>query len=342
MKKIMLIAALAAAAVLITGCGTVKKVNIQSNPPNALVMVHENENVDESFFVDYCDPTPGLYSVNLWGKEKIRYVTAEKRGFRPATQAVTKETGPQLSFDLQPIEGVPEKVFKKENLLSGTFDLLPVRVDVKIHSGIGALGKQKFNPELSDTVSENFYNALGSAVKENQRIYSPPIQDEGLLEEWGGLSGKLKDFASKLNIKRLDYYGTPPYIEKKVDGFKGFTGKLVNGNGKPSDYLLYIWGKCVSETKGRKTGNILMGLLGAAMHGVNPTMYYNPSAFNPTTGTLVVLYVIDAATSEVLYIEPIYFRRDISKDKGMAAVVDVISQFPQINENKEKTAKKKK
>lgn len=79
MRKTTLILVLVLAAGFIGGCGSVKRIAIESNPQNALILTHEKEKVDDSFFVGYCDPTPGEYRVNIWGKEKKVYVTAEKR-----------------------------------------------------------------------------------------------------------------------------------------------------------------------------------------------------------------------------------------------------------------------
>lgn len=328
MKKSTLLLVLVLAAGFIGGCGTVKRVSIESNPQNALIMTHEKENVDDSFFVDYRDPTPGEYRVNIWGKEKKVYVTAEKRGYKASTQVVTKETGPRLSFDLERIEGVPEKVFEKENLAAGTFGLLPVDIEVLIYSGAGNVGKKKFSAEKSGAVTDTLFTSLLEVFKENDRVRQVIAPGVPLMEEWGRVSGPLKDFVTGLNIRRLGYYGLPPLIDEKVEAFGDFRGKLVGeGDGNPP-YLLYIWGKCVSETKGRKAANLILGVLGGAMSGIYPYMLYDPSAFEPRSGTLVVFYVIDAVTSEVLYIEPRYFRADISKAKGMEAVVGNLSRFP--------------
>lgn len=336
MKKIGLILVLALAAGFIGGCGTVKRVTIESNPQNALVMTHEKDNVDDSFFVDYCEPTPGEYSINIWGKEKKVYVTAEKRGYKASTQVVTKETGPRLSFSLERMEDVPETVFEKKNLVTGTFDLLPPDVDVLIYSGAGNVGKKKFSAEKSEAVTNTFFATLSEAFKENERVRRVIAPGAPLMEEWNNVSGPLTDFVTGLNLKRLDFYCLPPYIDEKVEAFKAFREKLAGKSDGESPYFLYVWGKCVSETKGRKAANLILGVLGGAMSGIYPHMLYNPSAFEPRSGTLVVFYVIDAVSSEVLFIEPRYFRADISKPKGMANVVGIISRFPDIDkvENK--------
>jgi hypothetical protein len=328
MKKATIILAVLAAALMIGGCGTVKKVNIESNPSKALVISHENEKVDDSFFINYYDPTPGQYRFNFWGKNSKVYVTAEKRGYKAETREVTKDSGTALSFNLERIEGVPEKVFDEENLKTGTFYLLPTDVEVLIHTGAGRLGKQKFSAEMSKTVSDNFFAALQDAVQSNEHMKLPTSPDDPVIEKWGTISEPLNKYLKTLKVKRLKFYSTPPYIDKKVEGFSKFRENLNGQNGSEVPYLLYIWSKCISETKGRKTANLLLGVLGGAMSGINPTFIYDPSAFNPTSGTLVVLYVIDAATSEVLYIEPRYFRVDISKEKHLKKVADLIGLFP--------------
>ena len=320
------------AAILIGGCGSVKKISIESNPTKALVMSHENEKVDDSFFVDYFDPTPGQYNISLWGNKGKRYVTAEKRGYKAATREVSKESGTSLSFQLDRIEGVPETVFDEKNLRSGTFYLLPTNVEVFVHTGAGRLGKQKFSAELSKTVTDNFFTRLATAFKSNTHVELPVTPGDGaVLEEWDNIAGPLKNYLQTLKVRRLKYYGRPPYIDKKVKGFSLLREKLNGKNGAEAPYLIYVWSKCISETKGRKTANLLLGLLGAAMTGINSNFVYDPSAFNPTSGTLVVLYVIDAVTSEVLYIEPRYFQVDISKEKHLIQVADLIGKFPFID-----------
>lgn len=328
-KKVLFVVSI---ALIGFGCGTTKQFKIESVPGQALVMVHESEQLEDSNYVVYGEETPTRQSINFWGEQNEYYVTAEKRGYEPKTRLVTKESQPFVSFNLEKIPGISAQVFRKDNLHTGKFTLLPPSMEVIIHSGVGRLDKKTLSPELSDEVSTKLQVELSGALQQNRQFVIPDYSQQSLLEDWSSFSDGFKDNIIKFNVKRLNYYSRPPYIGSQVSGFKEFIDNLKKCTGNDIKYLLYIWGKCISETKGRKTGNIILSILGAAVQGINPSVFYDPSAFTPDSGTLVVLYVIDAGTSEVLYIEPRYFDRDISKVKGLNEVVKVLCRFPGIDQ----------
>ncbi|MCX5844380.1 MAG: hypothetical protein NT022_11680 [Deltaproteobacteria bacterium] len=249
------------AGVSLTACGTSKSYVMDSNPKGALIIQHDKPVIEESFILNvmYRGETPTQADVRFFGSIDTYYFTAEKRGYAPSIQKVTKESDlATITFNMNRIEGVPTEIFKKENLLSGKFVLLPTDVEVIIHSGIGRMDKKK---SFSETA-------------------------------------------------------------------KGQTGS------DPS-YLIYIWARCISETKGRKIGNIFVGTAAAARASIRPAFYYDPSAFNPDSGTMAVIYVIDANTSEVLYIEPRDFGYDITDPDDLNKVADILSKFPNIEKRNE-------
>jgi len=339
-KKFLLFIILIMSMVIITGCGTTKNFAIQSNPEGALIIKHDKAKIDDSFFIDYCGETPGRKKVTFFGDDKY-FFTVEKRGYSAATQPVTKDSDTTISFHLDRIEGVSEEVFKKENLLSATFILLPVEVEVVIHSGVGRMDKMEQSSEKSKVVSEQFYTELIKAIGQNnnKQISHLAILEESLKNDWETLLSDLKDYILKLNIERLNYYSLPPFITAKVEGFETLIDRIKEEVEVESDntYLLFIWGKCISETKGRKAGNIIFSILGPAVAAANPAAIYDPTAFESSTGTTMVLFVIDAKTSEVLFIEPKTFSHfDITNCDHLKKVANTISMFPNIDKKKGK------
>jgi len=322
--------------VLLTACGTSKQFVIDSDPKGALIIQHDKPVIEESFFfnVTYRGETPTQGDALFIGSIETYYFTAEKRGYSPSIQKVTKESDlATITLNLNRIEGVPIETFKKENLLSGKFVLLPADTEVIIHSGVGRLDKKEYSPEISKKVTEDFNGALTMAFTDSQSK-QVSVSSDSLKKDWEALAGELKAYLLKLNYKRLNYYSLPPYINAKVAAFKAFSEAAKGQTGSDPSYLLYIWARCISETKGRKIGNVLVGAASTGMAFANPGYYYDPSAFNPDSGTMVVMYVIDANTSEVLYIEPRDFGYDITDPDDLKKVADIVSRFPNIDKKK--------
>lgn len=325
--------------VFIGGCGTTKNFVIQSNPKGALIMSHcKMSALDESIYIDYCGETPAEKKVTFWGDNEYLF-TVEKRGYSASTQRVTKDSDTTISFHLDRIEGVPKEIFRKDSLLSGTFLLLPPDVEVVIHSGIGRMDKMEKSSEKSKVVSEQFYTELIKVISQNnnKQINHLAILEESLKNDWETLLSDLNDYILKLNNERLNYYSLPPFITAKVEGFETLIDRIKEEVESDNTYLLFIWGKCISETKGRKAGNIILSILGPAVAVANPAAIYDPTAFGSSTGTTMVLFVIDAKTSEVLFIEPKTFSHfDITNFDHLKKVANTLSMFPNIDKKKGK------
>jgi hypothetical protein len=325
-------------SVFIGGCGTTKNFAIQSSPEGALIIKHDAKEVDESskWSIAYCGETPGEKKVTFIGDDEY-YFTAEKRGYKASTQPVTKESDTAISFNLEKIDGVPEKTFEKDNLQYGSFIILPPDLEVIIHSGIGRMDKMEKSSEKSKVVSEQFYSEFIKAIGQNnnKQIRHLAIFEESIKNDWGKNSSDLNDYILKLSIERLNYYSLPPFITAKVEGFETLIDRIKEEVESDNTYLLYIWGKCISETKGRKAGNIIFSILGPTVAAANPSAIYDPTAFGSSTGTTMVLFVIDAKTSEVLFIEPRYLNYDITDFDNLVKAASIISRFP-IIDNKER------
>jgi len=325
------------ACVSLTACGTSKSYVMDSNPKGALIIQHDKPVIEESFILNvmYRGETPTQADVRFFGSIDTYYFTAEKRGYAPSIQKVTKESDlATITFNMNRIEGVPTEIFKKENLLSGKFVLLPTDVEVIIHSGIGRMDKKEYSLEISKKVTGDLNGALARAFN-NSQSKQVSVSTGSLEKDWEALSGNVKTYLLKLNYKRLNYYSLPPYINSKVPAFKSFSETAKGQTGSDPSYLIYIWARCISETKGRKIGNIFVGTAAAARASIRPAFYYDPSAFNPDSGTMAVIYVIDANTSEVLYIEPRDFGYDITDPDDLNKVADILSKFPNIEKRNE-------
>jgi len=328
-------------AIILTACGTTtKNFVMDSNPKGALVVVQPKEG-SPSLLVKgdlvmketpLCE-TPATVTVRLMSDTTKATLVAEKRGYTSSSYEVNKDSAEAVFFDLKRIDGVPEATFKKEDLASGRYSLLPAFVEVHIRSGVGRLDKVELSPEASQKVTEELnaelVNTLGG---NNKQIYQAAI-DASLKTDWQNLSTNLNKYVLKLNANRLQYYSLPPYITSNVEGFKPFIERFNNQQGNDKPYLLYVWSKCITQTTGRQVGNLILSGLAPVAAAGSYSLVYDPTAFLPNSGTLVVIYVIDAKTSEVVHIEQRVFS-DITDGDALRAMASAIGKFPVIDEKK--------
>ncbi len=148
---------------------------------------------------------------------------------------------------------------------------------------------------------------------------------------WPNLSSELNQYLLKLNPNRLQHYSLPPYAMADVKGLKTFIERYGNRPGNEKPYLVYVWSKCFTETKGRRTGNLLLSAVGPAVSSMNRSYVYDPAAFQPYSSTMVFIYVIDAKTSEVVHIEQRVFP-DITNADALNALAAAIGKFPFMDE----------
>jgi len=206
-------------------------------------------------------------------------------------------------------------------------------VEVHIRSGVGRLDKVELSPEASQKVTEELNVELVNTIGgNNKQIYQAAI-DASLKTDWQNLLLNLNKYLLKLGADRLPYYSLPPYVTANVEGFKPFIERFNNQPGNDKPYLLYLWNKCITETTGRQAGNLMLSVLGPVATVASRSYVYDPAAFLPNSGTLVVIYVIDAKTSEVVHIEQRVFS-DITDGDALRAMASAISKFPIIDEKK--------
>ena len=330
-----------AATLLISlmACGTtVKSYTINSNPKGIPVFAQPQEG-HASILVNgnlvtretkLCE-TPATVSARLMSETTKVILTAGKRGYTSSPYELNKDSAEAIFFDLKRIDGVPETTFKKEDLASGRFFLLPAYVEVVVQSGLGRMVKFEQSPYDSRKVMEALNAALTAKIGgADQQVHQARI-DDAVKTDWPNLSSELNQYLLKLNPNRLQHYSLPPYAMADVKGLKIFIERYGNRPGNEKPYLVYVWSKCFTETKGRQAGNLLLSAVGPAVSSMNRSYVYDPAAFQPYSSTMVFIYVIDAKTSEVVHIEQRVFP-DITNADALNALAAAIGKFPFMDE----------
>lgn len=329
---------------LLSACGTTKNFAVDSNPKGALVVAKAKEGFPivkgATVYKDtpLCE-TPTTFPITFMADSTKATLIAEKRGYTSASCDLDKTSAETVHFALQKIDGVPEATFKKEDLSSAQFTLLPLYVEVHVRSGVGRLDSLDLSPEASQKAMDELTAEVLKSLAGNSHIH-PAAIDAPLKTDWQTLTPDFNKYVLKLDANRLPYYSLPPYITTNVEGFRPFLGRLAVQPGNDRPYLLYVWSKCITETAGRQVGNVLFSILGAATAGYSTAAgtgfqhIYDPSAFAPDSGTLVMMCVIDAKTSEVVHIEQRVFP-DITDEDALKAMASNISTFPAVAAKKE-------
>ncbi|MBI5656933.1 MAG: hypothetical protein HZC44_09005 [Geobacter sp.] len=330
---------------LLSACGTTKNFAVDSNPKGALVVAKAKEGYPivkgATVYKDtpLCE-TPTTLPITFMADTTKATLIAEKRGYTSASYDLDKTSAETVHFALQKIDGVPEATFKKEDLSSAQFTLLPLYVEVHVRSGVGRLDSLDLSPEASQKATDELTAELLKSLAGNSSHIHPAAIDAPLKTDWQALTPDFNKYVLKLDSNRLPYYSLPPYITANVEGFKPFLGRLADQPGNDRPYLLYVWSKCITETAGRQVGNVLFSILGAATAGYSTAAgtgfqhIYDPSAFAPDSGTLVMMCVIDTKTSEVVHIEQRVFP-DITDEDALKAMASAIGAFPTVAVKKE-------
>lgn len=330
--------------ILLSACGTKKNFIVDSDPIGALLVAQPKEGfpVVKGTTIYKETPiseTPVTLPITFLSDSTKTTLIAEKRGYTSSSYDLNKDSAETVHFTLQKIDGVPEATFDKKDLPSAEFSLLPLFVEVHVRSGVGRLDSLDVSPDVSRKVTDELTAELLKSLNGNKTQVYPATLDAPLKTDWQNLSSAMNKYLLKLDANRLPYYSLPPYITTNVEGSKSFLAKLSNQPENHKPYLLYVWSKCITETTGRKVGNIMLSLLGAATMGVSQATgtgfqyIYDPSAFYPDSGTLVVLCVIDAKTSEVVHIEQRVFP-DITDDDALKNMASTIAKFPVVDAKK--------
>ena len=323
-KRMSAIIFIVFATLLISACGTTRNFVIDSNPKGALItsqLQSDNAYLTLVSARNYGE-TPTKAAIVFSSEDSKYSATAEKRGYAPATCMLDQNSKELVTFDLKRLEGISEKVFNRAMLPSGAYIFLPAFVEVMIHSGYGNWDKYEYAPDISKKIMDDLNSELAKPIASNTTRLRGLHLKEDLVKDWSALSPELNQYLQKLDPKKLSYSSLPPYINANVQGYKSVIKKDRNLSGGSEPYLLYIKAKCISETTGRKVGNVI-GTILATGRG------YSTAPFDSNSSTLVVMYVIDAKTSEVLYIDQIVFP-DITDPDAFKSMVTAILTFPDL------------
>lgn len=325
------------------GCGTTKNFTVDSAPKGALVVLKPkvgNPSINGHILMreTVVGETPVTTPITFLEDTSECELLIEKRGFEQASRVVGKDSAESIQFNLKRKQKVAESLFRKNALDTSTFIVLPAYAEVHVHSGVGRLDKIEESAELSGKLTGEMNSALIAGARGNAAFKA--LSDVWTVEEkgeWQDLVIRTNRYLRTLDPKRLSYYSDPPYISNTVPGIAQFLQKIKAKQGKETRYVLYVTAKCVTETSGRKAGNIALALLGAASQGASRaaygfTPYYDYSAFQPDSGTLAVLYVIDADTSEVLHIEHRTYD-DVTDIDVLQKMADSLARFPHLDPN---------
>lgn len=330
---------------LLSACGTTKNFAVDSSPKGALVVAEAKSGLPtvEGKMLVKAMPlreTPATIPITFVWDDTRATLIAEKRGYTSASCDLDKTSAETVHFELKKIDGVPEWTFDKKDLQSAQFALLPPFVEVHVRTGVGRLDSLDLSPEASQKATDELTAEMLKSIGGNGSHIHPAAMDTPLKEQWQTLTANFNKYVLKLDANRLPYYSLPPYVTTNVEGFRPFLGRLADQPGNDRPYLLYVWSKCITESTGRQVGNVLFSILGAATAGYSTAAgtgfqhIYDPSAFAPDSGTLVMMCVIDAKTSEVVHIEQRVFP-DITDEDALKAMASAISTFPAVAAKKE-------
>jgi hypothetical protein len=335
-RGLALWASAALAGALCASCGTTLALSVRSDPPGALVTVHATEDVESRDVYgmmpdpDKPETTPIEKKVYI-GSKATEYLVLEKRGYRPAVVPIAADSPPSVETKLERIDGVREggAGYATDGLREDSFVFLPIDGRVVVHSGVGRLDKKTYSEELSAKadagLADELRKAVAAADPSGERL---ALALDAEAASWSACADETKKYLAALDPGRLRFLAYPPEIAAAVPGAEPFfqaLGRRRQEGGLASGPLLcFIRAQCVTETAGRKVGNFMLSIAGAAVSGVSSGYVYDPSAFEPDSGTLCAFYVIDPATSEVLMIRRFSTGYDITREKELKALVSGI------------------
>ncbi len=134
----------------LAACGTTRSFTVESNAASALVSARRGDGRDAfPVHAERKGVTPATVELTFPNEKAVYELWAEKRGYAAGTSTVTQTSEPHVHLELKRIEGVPDQVFAREKLASGGFLVLPVSLEVLIHSGVGRLDKTERSAEAS-------------------------------------------------------------------------------------------------------------------------------------------------------------------------------------------------
>jgi hypothetical protein len=309
-------------SVLITsGCAS-RKFIISSDPEGAYIVGYGETNNDD----------PMNETLIFLGKSDLQSLVAMKRGYHPDTVTVSKDSPAELHFQLRSLEGIPPFIRKPMELSVENAHLLPVRVDIVLHKGVGAMDRYEESGELSGEA----YTELNHELQVMQSDTTISVINMPGNAGWQSASDELEEYLQSLSTDLLPYYPECPTVagilEKYSELFSPVLDQLHQSD--KQELLVYGWCRSVKPTTGRTVGNMGLVVASAAVSGYEtavygyPVTYSDPGAFALDNSTLFVAYIIDPGSGEVLEIRQLMVPYDITKKERLLELARSIMQFP--------------
>jgi len=306
---------------LASGCTTTKFI-IHSNPEGAYIVGY-GETTDEQ-------PIDG--KVTFLGKSDQYSFVAMKRGYHPDTVNVSKDSPPDLRFNLRQIEGVSPLVRKSADLTLNNANLLPVSVEIVLHKGVGAMDKYERSEELSVEAFSDLNHEL-QLIQSDTTISFLSIPENS---DWHFVSGELEEYLKTLDPTLLAYYPVAPSVADILEGNRELISPVSEqlNQSAEEEFLVFGWCKSIKPTTGRIIGNIGVTAASVAVASYEtaaygfPVSYSDPSAFTLDYSTIFVAYVIDPVTGEVIEIRQYVVPYDITTMESLKMLARSIILFP--------------
>jgi hypothetical protein len=319
--------------IVVSGCS--KRVFMfTSVPGNSLVTVNSKRDttgITETVYIK----DPAEVKLFFLGKGDAYRIMANHRGYVPVSRIISKDSALKMTLAMQRVEGVSEIPYDTTKLLNASFLLLKPDIDITIRSGLGNFTKLNHSDELSRQATDSVYYFLEKTVNNTPASFLPLKYSE---TSWNEVDPILVKYLVTLNGAKLPYYTYPPNILQFIKADTILLSRLSQASKEyRNPYFVYVWAKCVKESKGRIIGNIALTAAAAGVQGYNQAMgnYYStnwdPSAFTLQTGTKIVYFVIDPNTLEVVKIDQNYYDYDLTSTKNRKAFVNEILQYPKTN-----------
>ncbi len=323
-------------SLLLVNCAT-RHFMVQTVPEGALVTSqHLLNDSTKSMFLGYHDESPTKATILFLGKKDKYAINAEKRGYYPSSMIVTKNSPLDIIFEMDTIPGISKKSFDTSTVKNNNYLFLPGNVEVYLHSGVGNLDKYTISSELSTGCTVDLNSILATELLNNKQSEIIPLDSFENKADWDSLSNKLTQYLLSLDIRKLDYYGVPPVVDTLLYEYS-YCKDIIDKNCQQTGdkYLVYLWIKGITETSGRKIGNAMMLVANAAVEGYHTAQgsayYSDPSAFFSDTGSLVMFYIIDPVSYELVHVMQLKTGYDITKDGQLIELTNRMTKFPVIS-----------
>lgn len=223
------------------------EVRVESNPPGALVSVHQNGDADLGGGMIVAGETP-LTKTFRFPKKSNLWLRFEKTGFDPLVVEIKLDAS-RVSVDLAPLDG-------------GFVEPEPVMVLALVSPDL-TLVKRSFAKEREDESAGTAAAAVVARAIADRLAYKVEIVEVSDDEQADNLRRLWRDVNSQMELVdpiRLPYQSVLPTLESR----SARTALLELGEQTGADAVLFVAGRANIETGGMKAGKIGIMAVGTA------------------------------------------------------------------------------